>query len=75
MLKINDEEVMDRYEIWSVIQKSSDGVEREVAIPEGEADARRFQKTFGGQLWKRYGYSTVGEPIAEEPDEDLLDLV
>lgn len=75
MMKVNDEEIMDRGEVWSVKETSTDGAENEIAFPEGEADARRWQKMYGGKLWKRQMYVTAGEEVAEESDENLLDLV
>ena len=75
MMAINGEEIMDRFEVWSVRQRSTDGEVSEVACPDGEGEARRLQKVFGGQIWKRTGYVTAGGPVAELSDEDTFDLV
>lgn len=74
MMKIDGEEIVDRTEIWSVKQKSSDGEVREIACPEGESEARRLQAVFGGQLWRRAMYVTVGRPEEALSDEETLDL-
>jgi len=74
-LRLDGIEIESRYEIWSVRQNSSDGESREVAIDGGEVDARRFQKAFGGQLLRRYGFSTVPVEVAEESDGDLVDAL
>lgn len=72
-MTINQEEIVDRMQVWAVKQDSSDGVDREVAFPEGEIEARRFQKSYGGQLWVRDMYVTAGHAVDEEPDENLID--
>ena len=72
--KISGQEV-ESFEIWSVKQKSTDGEVIEIACHDGEHEARTIQKFYGGKLWKRIGYSTAGEEVAEEAEEPDLDLV
>ena len=71
--KINGQ-VVESFEIWSVKFRSTDGEETEVAAPDGEHEARTIQKFYGGKLWKRIGYSTAGEEVAPDREDDL-DLV
>ena len=72
--KINGQ-VVESFEIWSVKFCSTDGEETEVAAPDGEREARTIQKFYGGKLWRRIGYSTAGEEVAEAAEEPDLDLV
>ena len=74
-MKINDLEIEDRTEIWSVVQASTDGDEREIACPDGEVEARTLQKAFGGKLQKRLMFVTAPVAVAEESDAALADLL
>lgn len=74
-MRIDDQEIMDRGEVWSVKETSTDGVVTEIAFPEGENDARRYQAVFGGKLWKRAMYVTGGEEVEPLSKEETLDLV
>ena len=73
-MTIDGEEIVDRYEIWSVRQKSSDGAEREIACPDGEVEARSMQAGFGGVVWVRKGFVTEGHPAEDISDEELMEL-
>lgn len=72
---INGVQMMDRGEIWSVKRTSTDGVETEVACPEGEDEARLLHSAFGGKLWKRIMYVTEGEEVSPEPAVPADDLL
>jgi hypothetical protein len=68
------EEIVDRTEVWSVKQSSTDGEVSETTCPEGEVEARRLQSAFGGIVWVRTLYVTEGRAAEEVSDEELLDM-
>lgn len=72
---VDGEQIMDRTELWSVKQASTDGEDREIAFPEGEAEARKFQIAFGGRLWKRAMFVTEGEEVAAVSLEETQDMM
>lgn len=69
-IAIDGEKVAERWEIWSVKRKSTDGEEVEIVF-EGENDARLDEKFYGGKLWVRTCYTTEGREADSEPIESL----
>lgn len=74
-MTIDGETIIDRGEIWSVRQVSSDGEPSELAFPEGEVEARRHQHAFGGMLWVRQMFVTEGHEAEQVTDAELMDML
>ncbi len=77
-MRLGSVEIESENEVWSVRQKSTDDVHpedgREIAFPEGELAARRYQKGFGGQLLMRRMFVTSPEEQDELSDEETFAL-
>lgn len=61
-IKIDGEVIETVHEVFSIRRKSTDGQVEEVTFLD-EAEAELEQRFYGGQLWRRTMYVTVGEPV------------
>lgn len=61
-VRIDDEVIESTFEIWSVKRTSTDGQDAEVTFDDEES-ARLDQRFFGGKLWLRRGFASVGHEV------------
>ena len=70
-IRIDGELIESTFEIWSVKRKSTDGSVSEVAFDDEEG-ARLDHAFYGGQLWVRKGFASVGHEVETGPVEELV---
>ena len=70
-MSINGTVVVDNFEIWTVVRKSSDDDEETKIAFMDENSARLDQKVYGGRLFVHTCFVTEGTEVPEGSTEDL----